>query len=278
MVVGEPQILGQMKTAYSAARDAGALHGFLELVLTRAFSVAKRVRSETEIGKSAVSVSYAAVELAREIFSSLNERKVMLVGAGKMSELAARHLKRAGCSQVYLTNRTPERAAAMADLFGGEIVDYARFKERLPEMDIVVTSSGAPHYLLSRDDMRRVFEARRNRPVFVIDIAVPRNVDPSVDELEHVYLYDIDDLQQRGSQTTCAGVSARRSRPRRSSVRRWTALWSACSPDRRCRPSWGSDSNWSSCGWRRLSACAGGSENYAAAGTGAGGADTGTDE
>jgi glutamyl-tRNA reductase len=141
-------------------------------------------------------VSYAAVELAREIFGSLNGRKVMLVGAGKMSELAARHLKRAGCSEVFVTNRTPSRAEEMAALFDGQIVDYRHFKERLPEMDIVVTSSGAPHYLLSRDDMRHVLEARRNRPVFVIDIAVPRNVDPAVDELEHVYLYDIDDLEQ----------------------------------------------------------------------------------
>jgi len=196
MVVGESQILGQMKSAYCAAKETGAIQGFLDTVLTRAFSVAKRVRSETEIGKSAVSVSYAAVELARDIFGSLNGRKVLLVGAGKMSELAARHLKRGGCSQIFVTNRTPSRAQDMAALFEGQIVDYTRFKERLPEMDIVLTSSGAPHYLLTRDDMRHMLEARRNRPVFVIDIAVPRNVDPAVNDLEHVFLYDIDDLQQ----------------------------------------------------------------------------------
>ena len=194
MVLGEPQILGQMKAAYAAARDCGTLHGMLDDVLTRAFGVAKRVRNETGIGRNAVSISYAAVELARQIFGDLKGKTVLIVGAGKMSELAARHLHRSGCERIYVTNRTRSRAAEMADLFGGEVLDYADWKSRLAGMDIVLTSSGAPEYLLRRDEMRRVLDKRRNRPMFVIDIAVPRNVEPEVNELENVFLYDIDDL------------------------------------------------------------------------------------
>jgi glutamyl-tRNA reductase len=194
MVVGEPQILGQLKAAYAAAKAEGALNGFLDTVLTRAFSVAKRVRSETEIGQSAVSVSYAAVELAREIFGSLKDKRVMIVGAGKMSELAARHLRRAGAGRMLVVNRTPERAREMARLFDAEIVEFGGFHAALPEVDIVITSSGAPHYILNAGQMRRVIEARRNRPMFVIDIAVPRNVEPAVNEIDNVFLYDIDDL------------------------------------------------------------------------------------
>lgn len=194
MVVGEPQILGQMKAAYAAAHDFGSLHGILDDVLTRAFGVAKRVRSETEIGRSAVSVSYAAVELARQIFGDLKGKTVLIAGAGKMSELAARHLHRSGCDRILVTNRTRERAVEMAALFGGEVIDYDAWKPRLAEMDIVLTSSGAQDYVLRRDDVKRAIDKRRNRPMFVIDIAVPRNVEPSVNELENVFLYDIDDL------------------------------------------------------------------------------------
>lgn len=196
MVVGEPQILGQLKSAYMLAKSQGALSGFLDLVLTRAFSVAKRVRSETEIGRSAVSISYAAVEMAREIFGSFTSKKVMVIGAGKMSELAARHLRRCGCSHIYVTNRTWERAVELAQIFEGTTVEYEKFLTMLPEVDIVITSSGAPHYILAKDEMRRVIEARRNRPMFLIDIAVPRNIDPSVNEIDNVFLYDIDDLQK----------------------------------------------------------------------------------
>ena len=196
MVVGEPQILGQLKTAYTLAKQHGALSGFLDTLLTRAFSVAKRVRSETDIGANAVSVSYAAVELAREIFGSLTEKKVMIVGAGKMSELAARHLRRSGATHMFVTNRTHERGVEMAQLFDGEIVDYTRFIAFLPEVDIVIASSGAPHYIIMRDDMKKVIEARKNRPMFLIDIAVPRNIEPSVNTLDNVFLYDIDDLQK----------------------------------------------------------------------------------
>jgi len=196
MVVGEPQILGQLKSAYALAKEHGAVNGFLDNLVTRAFNVAKRVRSETEIGESAVSVSYAAVELARDIFGSLNDKKVLIVGAGKMSELAARHLRRSGATQIFVTNRTYERAVEMAQLFEGKIVEYTNFLGFLPEADIVITSSGAPHYILIRDDMKKVIEARRNRPMFLIDIAVPRNIEPTVNELDNVFLYDIDDLQK----------------------------------------------------------------------------------
>src|SRR5580765_5382867 len=196
MVIGEPQILGQLKGAYAAAKDCGALCGWLDGLMSRSFSVAKRVRSETGIGQMAVSVSYAAVELARKIFGSLNNRTVMIVGAGKMSELAARHLRRSGCSHVFVTNRTHERAVEMAQLFQGTPVEYTRFVSMLPEVDIVITSSGAPHYVLKKEDMQRVIAARRNKPMFLIDIAVPRNIEPSVNEVDNVFLYDIDDLQE----------------------------------------------------------------------------------
>ncbi|MGO9096254.1 MAG: glutamyl-tRNA reductase [Bryobacteraceae bacterium] len=196
MVLGEPQILGQLKTAYAVAKAEGTLGGLLETILTRAFGVAKRVRSETGIGESAVSVGYAAVELAREIFGTLAGKKVMIVGAGKMSELAARHLRRSGASEIFVTNRTRERAQDLAQVFAGTLVEYDRFLAALPEMDIVITSSGALFYLLRKDQMRRVIEARRNRPMFLIDIAVPRNIEPAVNEIDNVFVYDIDDLQR----------------------------------------------------------------------------------
>ena len=196
MVVGEPQILGQLKVAYTAAKDAGAVCGWLDGLLTRAFGVAKRVRSETGIGQMAVSVSYAAVELARKIFGSLAGRTVMIVGAGKMSELAARHLRRSGASHVFVTNRTHDRAMEMARLFQGTPVEYDRFHATLPEVDILIASSAAPHYILNKEEMQRVIAARRNKPAYLIDLAVPRNIDPSVNDVANVFLYDIDDLQE----------------------------------------------------------------------------------
>jgi glutamyl-tRNA reductase len=196
MVVGEPQILGQLKSAYALAKEHGAVSGFLDTLLTRAFNVAKRVRSETEIGANAVSVSYAAVELARDIFGTLDGQGVMIVGAGKMSELAARHLRRSGATHIYVTNRTYERAVEMAQIFDGKIVEYTKFMSFLPEVDIVITSSAAPHYIITRDEMKKAIGARRNRPMFLIDIAVPRNIEPSVNKLDNVFLYDIDDLQK----------------------------------------------------------------------------------
>ena len=194
MVVGEPQILGQLKSAYALAKEHGSINGFLDLVMTRAFNVAKRVRSETEIGESAVSVSYAAVELARDIFGSLSGKKVLLIGAGKMAESAARHLRRAGVTEIVVTNRTRSRADALAEEFQGRVVDYEEFQECLVEIDIVIASSGAPHYILTKDAMRTVINRRRHRPMFLIDISVPRNVEPAANELDGVFVYDIDDL------------------------------------------------------------------------------------
>jgi len=196
MIVGEPQILGQLKEAYAQARDQGTIGSVLDAVLTRAFSVAKRIRSETEIGQNAVSVSYAAVELAREIFGTLQKKRVLILGAGKMSEGAARHLLRAGATEILIANRTPERAAELARLFRGEIVPYESFAQRLAEVDIAIASSAAPGYVITGEMVRRAIEARKNQPMFLIDIAVPRNIEPSVNGIEHAFLYDIDDLER----------------------------------------------------------------------------------
>ncbi len=196
MVVGEPQILGQLKAAYAQAKAHDCLNGLLETVVARAFNVAKRVRSETGVGQMAVSVSYAAVELARKIFGTLEGRTVMIVGGGKMSELAARHLRRSGASHIFVTNRTFDRAEGLAAIFQGTPVEYTRFLGILPEVDIVITSSGAPHFVLTKEEMQRVIGARRNKPMFLIDIAVPRNIEPSVNEVDNIFLYDIDDLQE----------------------------------------------------------------------------------
>lgn len=195
MIVGEPQILGQLKQAYTQARDHGCIGTVLDAVLTRAFTVAKRVRTETEIGQNAVSVSYAAVELAREIFGSLRKKRVLVIGAGKMSEAAVRDLIRAGAAEVLITNRTPERAESLARLFRGEVIPYDRFPQHLSEVDIVITSSGAPGFVLTREMVQKAIEGRRNEPMFFIDIAVPRNIEGGVNQLEHAFLYDIDDLQ-----------------------------------------------------------------------------------
>lgn len=198
MVVGEPQILGQMKAAYAVAKERGAINtatgGFLDQVLTKAFNVAKRVRSETEIGESAVSVSYAAVTLAKEIFGSLKGQRVLVAGAGKMALSAVRHLRRAGVEEILVTNRTRERAVTLADEVGGRVVDYDYFHDALPDVDILLASSGATNFIVTWEEMRAAISKRRNRPMFLIDIAVPRNIEPRVNELDNVFLYDIDDL------------------------------------------------------------------------------------
>lgn len=196
MIVGEPQILGQLKQAVFQARELGAIGTVLDTVVSRAFNVAKRIRTETELGASAVSVSYAAVELAREIFGSLQRKRVLIIGAGKMSEGAARNLLRAGATEILITNRTPERATELAEMFRGQVVPYEQFPQRLADVDIVLASSGAPEYVLTEDMVRRAIRARRNQPMFLIDIAVPRNIEPSVNSVEHAFLYDIDNLQR----------------------------------------------------------------------------------
>jgi len=206
MIVGEPQILGQLKQAFAQAREQGAIGSTLDAVLSRAFNVAKRIRTETEIGSSAVSVSYAAVELAREIFGSLQTKSVLIIGAGKMSEGAARHLIRAGASEIFITNRTAERAQELANFFNGEVIPYDHFPSRLADMDIVLTSSAAPGFVLTPEMLRRALNARKSRPMLLIDIAVPRNIDPAIQKLEHAFLYDMDDLQNLAERN----MSARR--------------------------------------------------------------------
>jgi glutamyl-tRNA reductase len=196
MMVGEPQILGQVKEAYRIASDAGTVGMNLSALMSRAFAVAKRVRSETGISQSAVSVSYAAVELARKIFGSLSGKVVMIIGASKMGELAARHLRRAGVSSVLVTNRTFERAVELAKVFEGAAVPFEHFQDHMDRADIIISSTGAPNFIINKPLAEQVIHRRKNRPMFFIDIAVPRDIDPLVNEIDNAFLYDIDDLQQ----------------------------------------------------------------------------------
>ncbi len=196
MVVGEPQILGQVKEAFAVARESGTVGGQLEHLLKSAFSAAKKVRSETEIGSSSVSIASVAVEMARKIFGSLNGRTVFLVGAGKMSELAARHLVQQGAGTILVTNRTEERARKMAEPFKGRVIPFEKIYEAAAEADIIVTSTGAPHHIFNPEHGQAFLHKRRNRPMFFIDIAVPRDVNPAMGKLEGLFVYDIDDLQQ----------------------------------------------------------------------------------
>jgi len=196
MIIGEPQILGQVKEAYRIAADAGTVGMHLSALMNRAFAVAKKVRSETGISASAVSISYAAVELARKIFGDLSGKTVMIIGASKMGELAAKHLKRNGVSSVLVTNRTFERAVEVAKVFEGAAIPFEHFTEHMDHADIVISSTGAPHFIISRSLAEVVIHKRKNKPIFFIDIAVPRDIDPSVNEIDNAFLYDIDDLQQ----------------------------------------------------------------------------------
>jgi glutamyl-tRNA reductase len=195
MVVGEPQILGQVKEAYAVARASGTVAGQLEHLLQCTFAAAKKVRSETEIGSNSVSIASVAVELARKIFGSLQGRTVFLVGAGKMSELAARHLVEQGAGAILVSNRTQERASSMAAEFQGRVIPFEKLYDAASEADIVISSTGAPHPIFRREHGQAFMQRRRNRPMFFIDIAVPRDVDPAMNKLEGIFVYDIDDLQ-----------------------------------------------------------------------------------
>jgi len=206
MMVGEPQILGQVKEAYSLGARAGSLGPRLEWLLQHAFSVAKRVRADTQISRNPVSIAYAASELAGKIFGSLEGKAVMVLGAGKMADLAVMHLLRAGVRKVFVASRTFHHAQELAERYNGVPVTMDRFQEHLPEADIVISSTAAPHYVFRHDDAQRLMKARRGRPIFFIDIAVPRDIDPSVNNLDNLYLYDIDDLQR----VVDAGMEERR--------------------------------------------------------------------
>jgi glutamyl-tRNA reductase len=196
MVVGEPQILGQVKEAYAVARAVGAVQSQLDALLSRAFAVAKKVRSETAVASSSVSVASVAVELAQKIFGELNGKAVYLVGAGKMCELAARHLLAHGAGKIYVANRTFERAVALARKFEGEAVPFEKLYDTVEKADIIISSTGAPHAIFRKEHGERFLKVRKNRPMFFIDIAVPRDIDPKLNELDGIFVYDIDDLQQ----------------------------------------------------------------------------------
>ncbi len=200
MVVGEPQILGQVKESYTVAKEVGAVANSLDRLLQSAFTVAKKVRTETEIGSSSVSIASVAVDLARKIFGSLAGRNVLLAGAGKMSELAVRHLVQHGATSLLIANRTPERAARLAQTFvssrvNAQTIPFESLAAEAHRADIVITSTGAGS-LFTPEHGRQFLQRRRGRPMFFIDIAVPRDVDPRVNSIEGCFVYDIDDLQQ----------------------------------------------------------------------------------
>lgn len=196
MVMGEPQILGQLKDAYRRAVDEGAAKTIINRLLHKSFSVAKRVRTETAIASSAVSISFAAVELAKKIFGSLDGTRAMLVGAGEMAELAATHLLQNGVQDIIIANRTLSRAKELAQTMNGEPIQIENMPDRLHEVDIIISSTGSPVSVIKARDVKGVLKRRKNKPMFFIDIAVPRDIDPDVNQLDNVYLYDIDDLKE----------------------------------------------------------------------------------
>ncbi len=195
MIVGEPQILGQVKGAYRAARELEATGAVLNRMFEQSFTVAKRIRTETGIAENAVSVSYAAVELAKKIFGDLSNHTTLLIGAGEMIELAAQHLVSQGVETVLVSNRTYDKAVELATQFNGEAVKFDSLHEELKRCDIVISSTGAPHFVVRKELAEKVIAERYNRPMFFIDIAVPRDIEPSVNEIDNCYLYDIDDLK-----------------------------------------------------------------------------------
>ncbi|HPL63764.1 MAG TPA: glutamyl-tRNA reductase [Syntrophales bacterium] len=195
MVPGEPQILGQVKEAYRQCVDRKSSGMLLNRLLHHAFRTAKRVRTETGIAENAVSVSFAAIELAKKIFGSLNGKTVLLVGAGEMAELAARHLAANGAGKIFIANRTYENAVRLSREFLGSPVEYGNIGEKLGEADIVISSTGASGYQITKDMVAAALRRRKNRLLFLIDIAVPRDVDPAAAQIDNVYLYNVDDLQ-----------------------------------------------------------------------------------
>jgi glutamyl-tRNA reductase len=195
MVLGEPQIFGQVKQAYEAAEKADSLGSVLSALRNRSFAAAKRARSETAIGRNAVSVSHVAVELARKIFGSLGDRSVLLVGAGKMSEVAARQMTRDGARATVLGGRTLGRAEQLAAALGGRAAPLEALRSEMTRVDVVISGTGAPGLVIRREDVAAAQDERRHRPLFLIDIAVPRDIEPAAGKVEGVFLYDLDDLR-----------------------------------------------------------------------------------
>ena len=195
MMVGEPQILGQIKDAYLTTILKKTSGVILNRLLHKTFFVAKRVRSETGIGDHAVSISYAAIELARKIFGDLEGKKVLLVGAGEMAELAVEHLIRNKVGEIFVANRTFERGVELSNRFKGKAIRIEEIPGSLKVVDIIISSTGSPNFVIVRDQVKGVMRSRRNRPIFFIDIAVPRDIDPDINRLNNAYVYDIDDLK-----------------------------------------------------------------------------------
>ena len=195
MVVGEPQILGQVKEAYRVAQSSGHAGKALTNLFSRAFRVAKKIREQTPIGESPVSVSSVAVDLARRIFGSLSGKNVLLLGAGEMGEAAARHLKTSGADTLHVANRTFARAQELASKLGGLALSFDKLEQALIDADVVIASTASQGFVLDKPTVAAALEQRRDAPVFLIDIAVPRNIAPDVNDLEDAYLYDVDDLQ-----------------------------------------------------------------------------------
>ena len=195
MVVGEPQVLGQVRHAYALGVQAGTVGRVLNRLVHHTFRVAKRVRNETGIAANAVSISYMAVELGKKIFSSLKGCSVLLIGAGEMAELSARHLVNAGAARVTIANRTEETARQIAAEFGAATVSLDQLDQVLHEADVIICSTGAPDYVVNEAQTRKALERRRNRPTCFIDISVPRNIDPAVSNIPNCFLFDIDDLE-----------------------------------------------------------------------------------
>ncbi|MGB5733773.1 MAG: glutamyl-tRNA reductase [Thiohalocapsa sp.] len=195
MVLGEPQILGQVKAAFQTACDSGSAGRMLGRLFQHTFSVAKQVRTDTAIGSSPVSVAFAAVSLARQIFSDLSKQTALLIGAGETVELAARHLHQHGIGRIIVANRTVERAHNVAAQFDGYAIALTELANHLPEADIVVASTASPLPVLGKGVVERALKKRRHRPMFMVDIAVPRDIEPEVGQLSDVYLYTVDDLQ-----------------------------------------------------------------------------------
>jgi glutamyl-tRNA reductase len=194
MVIGEPQILGQTKDAYRLAVECGACGPILGRLFQHAFSTAKRVKTETRIAERPVSVARVAVDLAKQIFERFDEKRALLIGAGEMGETALKTLRKHGLESISIANRTPERAAALAEQFGATAHGLDELEALLGDADVVITSIGGDDPILTLDLVKRAMKKRRNRPLFVIDIGVPRNADPAIDAIDNVYRYDLDDL------------------------------------------------------------------------------------
>ena len=196
MVIGEPQIGGQVRSAFLAAQQTGTLDSLLERMFEETMRVMKKVRTDTGIGEHAVSIPYAAIELARKIFGNLKDLHALLLGAGEIGELTAEHLAGNGLKQIFVANKTYERAVQLAERFGGEALRFEAIEDQLAKCDIVIASTGAPHFVIQPEQVKRALAARKFRNLFLIDLAVPRNIDPAIANIDGAYLYNIDDLQQ----------------------------------------------------------------------------------